>query len=52
MGYTIIVKLLGKLWAASILHPELLSMDDVESEAVEFYERFYGFTPEAQDLAL
>lgn len=43
---------LGKLWAASILHPELVSMDDVKAESVAFYEQFYGFTPEAQDLAL
>lgn len=37
---------LGSLWAASVLHGDLWSADDYQAAAVEFYETFYGFTPD------
>ena len=37
---------LGNLWLASILHPEAYSLVAYEESVTEFYETFYGFTPE------
>ena len=33
---------LGVLWAYATLYPEHLSMQDVKTEAVKFYQTFYG----------
>lgn len=41
---------LGKLWAASIINPERISLDQVKEEAKAFYQEFYGF--EATDVEL
>ena len=37
---------LGNLWLASVLHGEEYAADNYEQAVVEFYETFYGFTPE------
>lgn len=37
---------LGSLWLASVLHPEEYSAEQYEQTVTEFYETFYGFTPE------
>ena len=38
--------LLGSLYLASCLHPEVVSAEDYQAAAAYFYEYFYGFTPE------
>lgn len=38
--------ILGAMWLTSMLHPDLYSTDTFAEEASEFYETFYGFTPE------
>ena len=38
--------LLGSLYLASQLHPEIVSEADYQAAAAYFYEYFYGFTPE------
>lgn len=37
--------ILGNLWLASVLHPEVYSAQQYEKAVTEFYETFYGFTP-------
>lgn len=37
---------LGNLWLASILHPDEYPSTEYEQAQKEFYETFYGFTPE------
>lgn len=37
---------LGSLWMASVLHPEEYPAEQWEQAVTEFYETFYGFTPE------
>ena len=37
---------LGSLWLASELHPEEYSVEKYEEAVKEFYETFYGFTPD------
>lgn len=37
---------LGNLWLASVLHPEQYPVGQYEQAVTEFYETFYGFTPE------
>lgn len=44
--------LLGKIWAASIIHPELVSKEDVEKESQKFYSQFYGFDCGKEDLGI
>lgn len=43
--------ILGTLWMLKTLHPELYSGDAFVADAQEFYQTFYGFTPDAQALA-
>lgn len=38
--------ILGAMWLTSVLHPDLYSSDTFVNEAAEFYETFYGFTPD------
>ena len=38
--------ILGAMWLTSMLHPDLYSTDTFAEEAAEFYETFYGFTPD------
>lgn len=40
---------LGSIYLASVLHPDLVTADDFASETKEFYETFYGFTPEGYE---
>jgi len=37
---------LGSLYLASVLHPDQYSAEDYQAAVAEFYETFYGFTPE------
>lgn len=41
---------LASLWLASELHPDCFTASDYEATAIEFYEHFYGFTPEIAAL--
>ena len=38
--------ILGAMWLASVLHPEIYSAETFIGEAISFYENFYGFTPD------
>lgn len=40
---------LGSYYAASILHPEVVTEEDFAAAEKDFYETFYGFTPESAD---
>ena len=35
---------LGSVWLASVLHPELISAAEAQDTITKFYEQFYGFT--------
>ncbi|WP_458408241.1 ABC transporter substrate-binding protein [Anaerotignum sp.] len=37
---------LGSLWLATVLHGDVYAMEQYEAAVTEFYETFYGFTPE------
>ena len=37
---------LGSLWLASVLHGDAYPAVEYEAAVIEFYETFYGFTPE------
>ena len=36
---------LGSYYIASVIHSDIVSEEDFQTEAVNFYEKFYGFTP-------
>lgn len=38
--------ILGAMWLASVLHPDLYASDAFVADATGFYETFYGFTPD------
>lgn len=38
---------LGSYYVASILHPDVVTEDDFKTAEKNFYETFYGFTPES-----
>lgn len=42
---------LGSLWIASVLHPELYTAEAFQAEVTGFYETFYGFTPDLSALS-
>lgn len=42
--------ILGTLWTASTLHPELYTPETFQAEVTDFYETFYGFTPDLTSL--
>ena len=39
--------ILGVLWLTSVLHPDAYSFADFIADAQNFYQTFYGFTPDA-----
>lgn len=41
---------LGAVWTAHVLHPDLVSREDYVSAAKAMYETFYGFTPDEAAL--
>ena len=41
---------LGMLWMVKTLHPELYSAEEFAADVTEFYENFYGFTPDTAAL--
>lgn len=43
--------ILGTLWMLKTLHPDLYSGEQFAADAQEFYQTFYGFTPDAAALA-
>lgn len=42
--------ILGTLWMLKTLHPEVYSAEQFAADVTEFYETFYGFTPDAAAL--
>ena len=38
---------LGVLWLTSVLHPDAYPFETLTADAQEFYQEFYGFTPDA-----
>ena len=42
--------ILGSLWSASVLHPDLYSPEVFQETVTEFYETFYDFTPDVSVL--
>lgn len=42
--------ILGSMWLAGILHPETCPEDSWKQAAVSYYETFYGFTPDLDNL--
>ncbi len=42
--------ILGAMWLTCVLHPDRYSAETFVSDATAFYQRFYGFTPEAAAL--
>ncbi len=38
---------LGVLWLTSVLHPDAYPFETFTADAQEFYQEFYGFTPDA-----
>ena len=40
---------LGSYYVASVLHPDVVTEDDFKTAEKNFYETFYGFTPESAD---
>ena len=38
---------LGILWLTSVLHPDAYSFETFTADAQDFYQTFYGFTPDA-----
>lgn len=43
--------ILGTLWMLKTLHPELYDGEQFVADAQDFYQTFYGFTPDAAALA-
>ena len=43
--------ILGTLWMLKTLHPEVYSGEQFASDVGEFYETFYGFTPDTASLS-
>ena len=41
---------LGSLWLASVLHPQEYPVSSWEQAVTEFYETFYRFTPDPEEL--
>lgn len=41
---------LGSLWLASALHPDRVAAGDWQGAVTDFYDSFYGFTPEPDTL--
>ena len=42
--------ILGMLWMLKTLHPELYTAEEFAADVTEFYETFYGFTPDTAAL--
>ena len=42
--------ILGTLWMLKTLHPEIYSAEQFAADVTEFYETFYGFTPDTTAL--
>lgn len=42
--------ILGSLWGASVLHPDLYAPEVFQETVTEFYETFYDFTPDVSVL--
>lgn len=42
--------ILGTLWMLKTLHPEVYSAEQFAADVTEFYETFYGFTPDVSAL--
>ncbi len=42
--------ILGSMWLASVIHPDNYPADNWKQAAAEYYETFYGFTPDLENL--
>lgn len=42
--------ILGTLWMTSLLHPDLYAFSAMQDAAADFYQTFYGFTPDKASL--
>ncbi len=42
--------ILGSMWLASVIHPDNDPADGWKQAAAEYYETFYGFTPDLENL--
>ncbi len=42
--------ILGSMWLASVIHPDNYPADNWKQAATEYYETFYGFTPDMENL--
>ena len=42
--------ILGSMWLASVIHPDQYPADGWKQAAAEYYETFYGFTPDMENL--
>ena len=42
--------ILGSMWLASVIHPDNYPADNWKEAAMEYYETFYGFTPDMENL--
>lgn len=41
---------LGTAWLAHTLHPDAYKADSLKQDVTDFYETFYGFTPDTTDI--
>lgn len=44
--------ILGKLWVFAALHPQDYSLETLQEDVADFYDRFYGFTVDKELLTL
>ena len=42
--------ILGSMWLASVIHPDKYPADSWKQAAADYYEAFYGFTPDLDNL--
>ena len=42
--------ILGSMWLAGVIHPDNYPADNWKQAAADYYEMFYGFTPDLSDL--
>ena len=42
--------ILGSMWLASVIHPDNYPADSWKQAATKYYETFYGFTPDMENL--
>ena len=43
---------LGKLWLFAALHPDMYSLEELQDDVADFYQRFYGFEADKELVTL